>query len=1571
MEDLETRKARRIEQMVAKWLRRSRDHSTRGRASVSDRTSDGISQSPSHVKLTVDVQKDVLLGHYGFEVSQNLPLLITSVAAGSTADGKLLPGDHILAINNEAAEGVTGEQAAALLRESEDTLQFTVLRCTSGGPKSSFLTAEKRARLKTNPVKVHFAEEVVVNGHTQGSSLLCMPNVLKVYLENGQTKAFKFDSDTTVKDIILTLKEKLSIRSIDYFALVLEEQYNVLKMYLLHEDELIEQVVQRKESHDHRCLFRVSFMPRDPLELLQQDPFAFEYLYLQSCSDVLQERFAVEMKCSVALRLAALHIQERIITCAQPQKVSLKYIEKDWGIENFISPTLLRNMRGKDIKKAISFHMKRNQLLLDPRQKHLLSAAQVRLCYLQILGDLKLYGGRIFNATLMLQDRESCVALLVGAKYGISQVVNNKLNIITMLAEFANISRVELTEESEKVSVVKIFLQDIKLLTLLLESNNAKDLACLINGYYRLFVDSSSSIFVWGERKPQMHRFSTEEGYESRTCSDSEESSELDSSLDRFSDSSSPKHSSINPLLEDEGEQEELKQERKDPEDKGMSFCNGYDNTNDSLSEASDSANTESRGLKTSGSSDSMDALEEDDLEACSSSKPEFFHLYTPTLQELTSNGKGCLGSKREEDKRATQEYFFSFLLLPHLSNPALAQPDVESQRESEMSASALESKLAENNVLEYYSLCANISPASSGEKNTQSDSPESGCLSGLDRDEGLCGGGTRGFILAPPPSFGDTSSDDEFNNAAERVMPTETRAGSGGPSLQSLQGFNSPKVPSCCGLGEDTLSRQSRRTKHTPEKDPKSVNSLRKRRSFLQTNYTSQVTFPQAPVQSLEGTDHLCYGEKPVLSGPSCSPAVASLRGPNRDSDLLEARQIVQLAKNATPSPDFIEMEPDSLETKSVTDSVVCPVSAIRLQGVRGKESSDLTPSSFCTVKHDASFFSSCMPDHQSSSISRLGISFQLDDLNTPYKEKPGDLTETSSRVQERCLAEGEKILENTMGTAKALPETGVSYVLIEEIIHTSTKSASSLSSHQGKPLPYVPISDQDLLPTEKLEEEQLVQGPWKRVKGDPTLCEPSQALGGLQLQEDTSKVLSEGSLPKSEDAKQLGFLKATELLSNGDGASGIVTHLPWLAYSSVVGKTCQQTDNKDQRIVGQSVPVVDQVSLKEGVLNQGTCHLSVMTSPQNKCVSPDFAGGQKAERRDLTRDTSHVDYKYKLTSPLVAPTEKKAEQREAGISDGLEYFSLDILCKSAGPNEENSTSDPSFLHSDNPTDDTKAHMSSNTTYSPALMNATKVFSPKHKTDRCSCQLTYTSCFHGLDNEAELEFANPAACGTPEGPLTTPPSTRSPLSLDFNDTRLIQEHNYVNGNAKDCRNHVLLPESPVNMLSYLKDTMYASSFDFRHLLDNIVHLQDILRQFGGSKIKHPQDKCSTHLLENKNTLYMESQRLISSCQKVIKTHGPSSEMQNAVQETFQNLLQLTEMCFQFTNCGLCNRRHKDVMVNLKHVVVSYHQFVQAAKQACEKGYLNLSVKLLVCQYTALTAALFCLVQQFRVSPCV
>lgn len=49
---------------------------------MGDRSSDVVTQPITRIKLTVDIQKDALFGNYGFEVSQNPPLLITAVAAG-------------------------------------------------------------------------------------------------------------------------------------------------------------------------------------------------------------------------------------------------------------------------------------------------------------------------------------------------------------------------------------------------------------------------------------------------------------------------------------------------------------------------------------------------------------------------------------------------------------------------------------------------------------------------------------------------------------------------------------------------------------------------------------------------------------------------------------------------------------------------------------------------------------------------------------------------------------------------------------------------------------------------------------------------------------------------------------------------------------------------------------------------------------------------------------------------------------------------------------------------------------------------------------------------------------------------------------------------------------------------------------------------------------------------------------------------------------------------------------------------------------------------------------------------
>ncbi|XP_043113532.1 FERM and PDZ domain-containing protein 4 [Puntigrus tetrazona] len=528
------RRVGRVEQVVGKWLRRSRDSLSRERILGGRRSRSGDSgQQNFPVKVMVEVIRDAVLDSHGFTLSSQHPLLVRDITPGGPADGKLFPGDQILKLNNKAIEDLLPENVDQMIRDCQDSVTMTILR-NMANPKSSFITAEKRARLRRNPVKVRFAEEVVVNGHTQGNSLLFLPNVLKVYLENGQTKAFKFHKTTTVKDIVLTLKEKLSIRCIEHFALVLEQQYNITKLLLLHEEELIQKVVQKKDSHDYRCLFRVCFVPRDPVDLLQDDPVAFEYLFQQSVGDVLQERYAVEMKCNTALRLAALHMHEKLASCGQTMRASVKSVVKEFGLESFISPTLLRNMREKDLRKALNHHMKKIQSLLEPRQK-VISVSQARLAYLTQMAELISYSGRSYNATMLLQDRESLVSLLVGARYGISQILNHQLNMISTIIDFHYITRIEVLSESDRVSMLKIYLQDIQPIALLMESVAAKDLACLLAGYCKLLVDPNINVFRWGPR-PKMRRIPAEEGYVSRCGSDSEDSSEDDYAMEGLLD---------------------------------------------------------------------------------------------------------------------------------------------------------------------------------------------------------------------------------------------------------------------------------------------------------------------------------------------------------------------------------------------------------------------------------------------------------------------------------------------------------------------------------------------------------------------------------------------------------------------------------------------------------------------------------------------------------------------------------------------------------------------------------------------------------------------------------------------------------------------------------------------------------------------------------------------------------------------------------------------------------------------------------------------------------------------------
>lgn len=79
---------------------------------------------------------------------------------------QLLPGDQIISVNGEDVKTAPREHVISLVRACTKTV--TLLVCQppeqQGARKSTLLSASKRARLKSKPSRVRFAESVCVNG---------------------------------------------------------------------------------------------------------------------------------------------------------------------------------------------------------------------------------------------------------------------------------------------------------------------------------------------------------------------------------------------------------------------------------------------------------------------------------------------------------------------------------------------------------------------------------------------------------------------------------------------------------------------------------------------------------------------------------------------------------------------------------------------------------------------------------------------------------------------------------------------------------------------------------------------------------------------------------------------------------------------------------------------------------------------------------------------------------------------------------------------------------------------------------------------------------------------------------------------------------------------------------------------------------------------------------------------------------------------------------------------------------------------------------------------------------------
>lgn len=275
-------------------------------------------------------------------------------------------------------------------------------------------------------------------------------------------------------------------------------------------------------------------------------------------------------------------------------------------------------------------------------------------------------------------------------------------------------------------------------------------------------------------------------GYESRACSDSEESSELDCVLEPLSDRQLLKLGPCRPLVEEElppGDSPTPEVARRGPSISGASSM-----TDSAESEASDSANTESRGCRTSGSSESMDALEEDDLDTCSSSRSGFFHSSSPGFPET-------LGSNSQEERsRIETSGFLCLLDLAQRASPPCQKTEFSESPAPEtfswgpeLSAVRLDPGLYEGSRTDYYSLCSGVSLARHLSDSSESTASRQG--GGLP----ACAQQPSSALetLAPhlPLALEDGSSDEEYYDAADKLTPPDALSGEPSPAgLQTRQ---------------------------------------------------------------------------------------------------------------------------------------------------------------------------------------------------------------------------------------------------------------------------------------------------------------------------------------------------------------------------------------------------------------------------------------------------------------------------------------------------------------------------------------------------------------------------------------------------------------------------------------------------------------------------------------------------------------------------------------------------------------------------------------------------------------
>uniref|UniRef100_A0A6P6XQH8 Uncharacterized serine-rich protein C215.13-like n=1 Tax=Dermatophagoides pteronyssinus TaxID=6956 RepID=A0A6P6XQH8_DERPT len=265
----------------------------------------------------VQLKRDKQLG-FGFVAGSDRPVIVRFVKENGPSENKLQSGDQIFEVNGHNVRNSPREHVIELIKSSEETVTLVVCQPYTQNSirKSALLTAAKKQRLRSNPSRVRFAEGVIVNGsplfHSCSSSsssstttttmaptykstsctcgtssssssslssseMFTGTNVLKIFLENGQTKTFKYDGNTTVQNVVDSLCEKLAIKSYQHYGLMCEQMFNN-QNNVHHQHHTKQQPEQQLQSPSAAAASSVSLsspppLPSTPTSSQQQQPF--------------------------------------------------------------------------------------------------------------------------------------------------------------------------------------------------------------------------------------------------------------------------------------------------------------------------------------------------------------------------------------------------------------------------------------------------------------------------------------------------------------------------------------------------------------------------------------------------------------------------------------------------------------------------------------------------------------------------------------------------------------------------------------------------------------------------------------------------------------------------------------------------------------------------------------------------------------------------------------------------------------------------------------------------------------------------------------------------------------------------------------------------------------------------------------------------------------------------------------------------------------------------------------------------------------------------------------------------